>query len=158
MITIKFFKTSYLITIISQVFFFIALCYEKETHYIYFYLLIYSFFKVKDCISKLIFINENWNETLFCILFFCLSDGSLGSLQRWRSQRIAKCQSCELQDTLALYRAVEHLTYWTNISHCRFYIALAMSAARLVESAFLIFKYVFLHVFFIWTVIALCGK
>ena len=48
-----------------------------------------------------------------------MSDGSLGSLHRWRSQRIAKCQSCELQDTLALFRAVEHLTYWTNISHCR---------------------------------------
>jgi len=31
-----------------------------------------------------------------------MSDGSLGSLHRWRSQRIAKCQSCELQDTLAL--------------------------------------------------------
>lgn len=36
-------------------------------------------------------------------LFFsyCMSDGSLGSLHRWRSQRIAKCWSCELQDTLA---------------------------------------------------------
>ena len=31
----------------------------------------------------------------------CMSDGSLGSLHRWRSQRIAKCWSCELQDTLA---------------------------------------------------------
>ena len=33
----------------------------------------------------------------------CMSDGSLGSLHRWRSQRIAKCWSCELQDTLALF-------------------------------------------------------
>ena len=36
-------------------------------------------------------------------------------LQRWRSQRIAKYWSCELQDTLAriFSRAAEHLTYWT---------------------------------------------
>lgn len=38
--------------------------------------------------------------TLF-IFSYCMSDGSLGSLHRWRSQRIAKCWSCELQDTLA---------------------------------------------------------
>ena len=37
------------------------------------------------------------------LILYCMSDGSLGSLHRWRSQRIAKCWSCELQDTLALF-------------------------------------------------------
>jgi len=40
------------------------------------------------------------HKTHFTFLH-CMSDGSLGSLHRWRSQRIAKCWSCELQDTLA---------------------------------------------------------
>ena len=59
------------------------------------------------------------SSMLIQTLLHCLSDGSLGSLHRWRSQRIAKCWSCELQDTLALFWAAEHLTHWTFISLSR---------------------------------------
>lgn len=52
-----------------------------------------------------------FNSVIFLFLqSFLQSDGSLGSMHRRRSQRIAKSQSCELQDTFSL-RAAEHLTY-----------------------------------------------
>ena len=62
-----------------------------------------------------------WLQTLSkCVphSWICMSDGSLGSLHRWRSQRIAKYWSCELQDTLAqlFFWAAEHLTYSTYTS------------------------------------------
>lgn len=43
-----------------------------------------------------------FKDTIQSLLVW-VSDGSLGSLHLWRSQRIAKYWSCELQDTLALF-------------------------------------------------------
>ena len=51
----------------------------------------------------------------YIIIYDCMSDGSLGSLHRWRSQRIAKCWSCELQDTSV------HFGLWNTLLTERLY-------------------------------------
>ena len=68
--------------------------------------------------------------------WICMSDGSLGSLHRWRSQRIAKYWSCELQDTLAqlFFWAAEHLTYSTYTSLAVSYQSLSFNAHRLTAA------------------------
>ncbi len=79
-----------------------------------------------------------------------MSDGSLGSLHRWRSQRIAKCWSCELQDTLAPFRAAEHLTHWTYISLSRLIYVFAHRLQR-ARLRVLFYMYVILHNIYIHT-------
>lgn len=58
-------------------------------------------------------------------------------LQRWRSQRIAKYRSCELQDTLARIFSGCGTPYLLNdfISRAALILLLVLSAARSVESA-----------------------
>ena len=77
-----------------------------------------------------------------------MSDGSLGSLHRWRSQRIAKCQSCELQDTLAHLWAADHLTYWTNKSLCS--CSFSNTTVRLVECSLHNISDFVLYIYFIY--------
>jgi hypothetical protein len=54
----------------------------------------------------------------------CMSDGSLGSLHRWRSQRIAKLSVVWIARHIGYFTvAAEHLTHWTYISLSRTFLS-----------------------------------
>jgi hypothetical protein len=59
-----------------------------------------------------------------CSFGNCMSDGSLGSLHRWRSQRIAKLSVVWIARHIGYFIvAAEHLTHWTYISLSRTFLS-----------------------------------
>jgi hypothetical protein len=63
-----------------------------------------------------------YSQETYNTLTNCMSDGSLGSLHRWRSQRIAKLLVVWIARHIGYFIvAAEHLTHWTYISLSRYY-------------------------------------
>ena len=78
-----------------------------------------------------------------------LSDGSLGSLHRWRSQRIAKCQSCELQDTMAHFE-LRNTLLTERISHFADIPLWLLQCAWLSVRSFFPFIYIYISIYYIY--------
>ena len=81
-----------------------------------------------------------------------LSDGSLGSLHRWRSQRIAKCQSCELQDTMAHFELritllTERISHFVAV-HFRTLQCAWLSARCFYNTDFVFNFYIYIYINF----------